>query len=51
VTGKWKAEGNILYSQPPGTDQWIPLGRYALSGARDLMIYSAGGGKQHWYRK
>ncbi len=48
-SGHWKAEGGVLYSQAQGQSQWIPLGRYALSGA-SLVLY-VGTEKQLWERQ
>lgn len=51
TTGKWKSEGGILSYQAAGSPQWVPLGRYQLSGTTDLMMYTADGGKQLWSRE
>ncbi|MCA9003013.1 MAG: hypothetical protein KDB61_13900, partial [Planctomycetes bacterium] len=49
VTGQWKAEGGVLYSQADGQPGWIPLGQYSISGAS--MVLYAGGDKQLWERQ
>ncbi len=48
-TGQWKAEGGVLFSRTVGQEQWIPLGRYAISGSS--MVLYAGGDKQLWERQ
>jgi len=52
--GRWKSEGGILSYQAAGaagSAPWIPLGRYQLSGATDLMLYTPDGQKQLWSRE
>jgi hypothetical protein len=49
--GRWKSEGGILSYQAAGGAQWVPLGRYQLSGSTDLMLYTVDGGKQLWSRE
>lgn len=49
--GQWKSEGGVLSYQATGSPQWIPLGRYQLSGSTDLMLTTADGGKQLWSRE
>lgn len=51
ASGRWKSEGGILSYQAAGSPQWVPLGRYQLSGSTDLMLYTADGGKQLWSRE
>ena len=47
--GQWKSEGSILFYKVEG-GQWVPIGRYAISGS-DLLVYTADGGKQLWSRE
>lgn len=48
--GQWKSEGQVLYSRADGQGQWVPLGRYAVSGS-DLVMYGGDGSKQLWSRE
>lgn len=48
--GQWKSEGQVLYSRADGQGQWVPLGRYVVSGS-DLVMYRGDGTKQLWSRE
>ena len=48
VRGLWKSAGQVLYSKPDGSQQWIVLGRYSISGSR--MVLHGGGRPEYWER-
>lgn len=48
-SGEWKAEGGELYARNADQKDWVPMGRYAISGA-SLVLY-VDGGKQLWERQ
>ena len=49
LTGQWKSEGGTLFSRANGQAQWLPLGRYSVSG-NDMLLTTANGEKQLWSR-
>ena len=49
TSGRWKTEGDVLFSQADGQTGWIPLGRYAISG--NAMVLYVGNEKQLWERQ
>lgn len=50
VAGQWKVEDQILYIRRRGTMRWLPVGRYAVSGARLILLPLGGGKQQVWDR-
>lgn len=50
IEGEWKTENGVLFSKRDGTQTWIPLGRYSLSG-NAMVVYTLDGAKQLWERR
>ena len=47
--GRWRVEGDLLYTMPNATGQWQLLGRVYIEGGRALVYYPDGS-KTVWQR-
>lgn len=48
LRGQWKAENGVLFSKAEGSNQWVPLGQYSVSG--NALVLYVGQEKQLWER-